>query len=171
MLRRRQRRIEELDQLRHVDSSRIEFDVDAAVDRVGVVAVDAERAHQLAFDRVTQRTFAMQQAVVEPNRTQPLAFRAPSRDATGITPVAHHAVPVARGGGSGDGHGFSRVRRAAAEQQGQLIQHVLPAVPPCVIPQVDGGRPGRRERRVLDRRQSQRDLQKASAQSSVQRGI
>ena len=155
--------IEHFDQLRHVDTSGVVFDVDTALDRVAVVTGDAECAHQFAFDRIAKRALSVQQGVAKPDGSDPLAFHTPSGDAAGIAPVAHHAMPVARGGSRGDGHRLVRFRRAVTECLGQLIEHAPASVPTGIIAQVDAGRARRREGRVLDRGKPERGLQKAPA--------
>ncbi len=166
VLRRRQGRVEDLDELCGTDPSRVILDVHAALERIGVVAVDAEHAHQLAPDRLAQRAFAMQHRVGEPDGTDPLVLGAPSRDAPSIAAIAHHAVLVARSNGGGNLHGLPDLRTVAQDQV-QPVQDPLSAVLPFVVSQIHGRLRGRRERCVFDRPQPQCGLQKAPAQGAV----
>ena len=166
MLRRRKRGIEDFDELRRADPTRVVLNVHAALERIGVVAVDAEHAHQLAFDRLTQRALAVQHRVSEPDRPDPFLLGAPSCDAPGSAAIAHHAVLVAGRDGGGDLHWIPDLG-ARTQDHVEPVQNLLSAVLSVVVAQIHRRHRGRRERCVFDGPQPHRGLQKAPAQGAI----
>ena len=105
--------------------------------RAGLVAFDAEHAHQLTLDCLAQRSLAVEHRILELDHADALADHLPAGNPGPIAVIADRAVAVAGGAEPrASPHWVIRLRRGI-EQRRDVLEDLAPAVLRRIEPQLD----------------------------------
>lgn len=140
--------VDDLDDAGPVKPPGIVIDLYRATQGMRLVAVDAEHAHQLAFDGVAQAALAVEHGILEPDRPGTAGHHLPAGHQMPVAMVANHAMTVAgrdqrrhhrlrRRLTAGNRFGGSMFLRRLLQAVRQPRQHLARGMAAGIVVQVD----------------------------------